>query len=51
MSANSDRDEVREEIGRLIRLGEVTVRPRPDDPERVEVIPRDPQGGHAKDAD
>ena len=38
MSANSDREDVREEIGRLIRQGLITVRPRPGDPERVEVI-------------
>ena len=28
MSANSDREDVREEIGRLIRQGLITVRPR-----------------------
>jgi hypothetical protein len=50
MSATSDREHVREEIARLIRAGLVTVRPRPGDPERVEVVPRrptpnPPQGG------
>lgn len=44
LSAHSDREEVREEITRLIRTGLATVRPRPGDPERVEVVPRDPRG-------
>jgi hypothetical protein len=42
LGAKSDQAEIREEIGRLIRRGEVRVRPRRGDPERVEVIPCDP---------
>jgi hypothetical protein len=42
LGAKSDRPEIREEIDLLIRRGEVRVRPRPGDPDRVDVIPRDP---------
>jgi hypothetical protein len=42
LSAHSDKAEVRERIAELIRQGEVIVRPRPGDPDRVEVVPRDP---------
>jgi hypothetical protein len=50
MSANTDREDVREEIAGLIRAGLVSVRPLPGDPERAEVVPcypppNPPRGG------
>jgi hypothetical protein len=43
LAVNSDQAEIQAEIARLIRLGEVRVRPRPGDPDRVEVIRCDPE--------
>jgi hypothetical protein len=39
LSARSDRPDAREEITRLIRQGQITVRPCPGDPERVRLSP------------
>ncbi len=48
LSRRSDQAEAREEIARLIRLGEVSVRPLPGDPERVEVIPVHPHAAKTR---